>query len=129
MANVNIRYPFLYPDLVDLTGYIPADLKVKDGKLRYLFKETFKDLLPDEIIHKTKHGFGLPIVPWMLRPGKLNDILHDIIFDSKTYQRGIFKKKFLHNFYEYSQRDNTTFYGTYLYYVLIMELWLREHFD
>lgn len=129
LANVNIRYPFLYPELVEYTGFIPSNLKVHNGKLRYIFKESFKNLLPDDIINKQKHGFGLPIVPWILRPGKLNDILKDIIFNSRTHQRGIFQKKFLETLYARSKKDSTTFYGTYLYYILIMEMWLREHYD
>ncbi len=129
LANVNVRYPFLYPKLVEFTGFIPSNLKVKDGELRYIFKESFKKLLPQEIINKTKHGFGLPIVPWMLRPGKLNDLLTDVVLDARTYQRGIFQKKFLEELYKMSQTDKTPFYGTYLYYILFMEMWLRKHHD
>jgi len=129
LADVNVRYPFLYPQLLEFTGLIPPELKVHNGQLRFIFKQSFKKLLPDEIIHKTKHGFGLPVARWMLRPGKLNTLLRDILFDAKTYQRGIFKKAFLKKIYNMSLKDKTSFYGTYLYYVLIMELWFREHYD
>jgi asparagine synthase (glutamine-hydrolysing) len=129
LANVHVRYPFLYPQLLEFTGLIPAGLKVKNGQLRYIFKESFKKLLPEEIIHKTKHGFGLPIVPWMLRPGKLNDLVKDIVFDSRTVSRGLFKRSFITDLYQKSLRDRTPFYGTYLYFIVFFEMWMREHYD
>jgi len=129
LAGVQVRYPFLDPALVEYTGLIPAGLKVKDGALRWLYKETFKDFLPQEIIAKKKHGFGLPIVRWMMRPGKLQDMLKDALFDGKLARRAVFRKGFVEDLYKRAESDKTTYFGNYLYYIFFMELWMREHLD
>ncbi len=129
LANINTRYPFLDHQLVEFTGKIPASYKVKDDQLKYIFKQTFQNLLPIEILKKTKHGFGLPVVPWMLRPGKLNDLLKDYLFGSRLLERGIFRKPFIKNLYNKAIEDRTTFYGNYIYHILFLEMWMQTHFD
>jgi asparagine synthase (glutamine-hydrolysing) len=129
LAGIKVRYPFLDHALVEMTGRIPAAMKVKDGRLRYIFKEAMRGLLPDEIIEKKKHGFGIPVARWMVRPGPLNDLVKDVIHDSKTAGRGFFQKSFLEKIYRLSGQDKTTYYGTYLYYVFFLEMWMRKHAD
>lgn len=129
LAGVQVRYPFLDSDLVEFTGLIPPNLKVKDGVLRYLYKEAFKDILPQEIINKKKHGFGLPVAQWMIRPGRLNDMLKDALFDGRLKGRGIFRDGFVENLYKRAQLDKTAYFGYFLYYIFFLELWMREHLD
>lgn len=129
LAGVQVRYPFLDHAMIEFTGLIPAHLKVKGDQLRWLYKETFKGILPDAIINKKKHGFGLPIVRWMMRPGKLQDMLKDALFDGALEARGIFRKGFVEDLYRRAQSDKTTYFGSYLYYIFFMELWMREHLD
>lgn len=129
LAGVQVRYPFLDHEMVEYTGLIPAGLKVKDGALRWLYKEAFKDILPQEIIHKKKHGFGLPVVRWMMRPGRLHDMVKDALFDGRLSRRGIFRAGFVDDLYKRAQADKTTYFGSYLYYIFFMELWMREHLD
>ncbi len=129
LAGIRVRFPFLDAPLVEFTGRIPPDLKVRGNRLRYVFKEAMRPLLPAEIIEKTKHGFGIPVVRWMLRPGKLNDFLKDAVFDPRVETRGFFRKGFVQDLYRRSQDDKTPYFGTYLYYVLFLELWMRKHVD
>jgi asparagine synthase (glutamine-hydrolysing) len=129
LAGVRVRFPFLDHPLVEFTGNIPPLQKIKGERLRYIFKEAMRPLLPVEIIEKTKHGFGIPVVNWMLRPGKLNDFLKEVVFDSRVETRGIFRKGFVQELYRRSQDDKTPYFGTYLYYILFLELWMREHVD
>src|SRR5262249_16910347 len=65
LAGVQPRYPLLDPTLATFAATIPADLKVRRSQLRYIFKKAMRDVLPSEIICKTKHGFGLPYSSWV----------------------------------------------------------------
>ncbi len=126
-AGMEIRYPFLDNQLVEYTGQIEPGLKIKDGYLRYIFKGSMSKLLPNEIINKSKKGFGLPVVPWMLRSGPLNDKLESVIFSDSLKNREIINPKFIEMLYGEAKKDPTTFYGTYLFYIFILELWLQKH--
>ena len=63
--SMKVSYPYLDRDLAEMTGKIPAKLKLKGLKKRYIFKRAFEKLLPQEILSKKKHGFGLPIARWL----------------------------------------------------------------
>src|SRR3954463_13505470 len=50
LAGVDVGYPMLDEEVVELSGEIPPSGKVNGFRLRYFFKEALKDLLPPEIL-------------------------------------------------------------------------------
>ena len=62
-------------------------------KLRWFFKEALRDLLPEQIINKTKHGFGLPFGPWSVSHGPLRELVGDSL--SALTRRGWVRKTYL----------------------------------
>jgi asparagine synthase (glutamine-hydrolysing) len=132
LAGINARFPYLDQVLAELSGRIPAKLKVHGLKQRYIFKMATKDLLPAAILGKRKHGFGIPIGVWLKTEPALRAMSQDVLLDPRTYQRGYFRKQFVQKLIESFDRDNTPFsryYGELLYVLLILELWHRQHVD
>src|SRR3546814_12940232 len=64
LAGIDVAFPFLDDELVAFCATIPPELQLKDGRLRAFFKEAFRDFLPEEVIAKKKHGFGMPFYEW-----------------------------------------------------------------
>lgn len=60
------RVPFLDHKLVELALSIPANIKYKNGALKGLLKKAVTGLIPDELIHRRKQGFGVPVYEWCL---------------------------------------------------------------
>ena len=58
------RVPFLDHKLVELVMSIPTAMKIGDGTLKYILKKSVKNLIPDELIHRKKQGFAVPIYEW-----------------------------------------------------------------
>lgn len=58
------RVPFLDHKFVELAMSIPSDLKTKNGQLKYILKKAVSGVIPDEIIHRPKQGFGVPVYEW-----------------------------------------------------------------
>jgi asparagine synthase (glutamine-hydrolysing) len=55
------RYPFLDPRVVDIAYALPADLKLHGGRTeKYILRETFADALPAPIVHRRKQGMRAP---------------------------------------------------------------------
>lgn len=123
LANVKVRYPMLDQELAEFSGKIPAGLKVKGFSKRYIFKEAFKNFLPPEIIAKKKHGFGLPISPWLREEPSLRDLARDTLLSQASRQRGYFKNGFLEHLFELHRGDGTNFFGDNLWVFLMLELW------
>jgi asparagine synthase (glutamine-hydrolysing) len=64
MHGLEVRAPFLDIEFVDFARRIPSSYKLRGGVTKYILKKALEPLLPDEILHRNKKGFGSPIGPW-----------------------------------------------------------------
>ena len=125
-AGLQACFPLLDRDLVDFAGTIPPELKVKPGKNRYIFKSAMKNFLPEEIIHKTKHGMGLPIAQWLREDPDLNTILESTLFSGTPMITQYIRPEYLGKLKSDFYADKTSYYGDNLWVFLILEKWLRS---
>jgi asparagine synthase (glutamine-hydrolysing) len=64
MHSLEVRAPFLDIDLVDFVRRIPSEYKLRHGTTKYILKKALEDILPHDILHRPKKGFGSPIGSW-----------------------------------------------------------------
>lgn len=64
MHGLEIRAPFLDIDFVDFVRRIPSSYKLRGGVTKYILKKALEPLLPEDILHRSKKGFGSPIGSW-----------------------------------------------------------------
>jgi asparagine synthase (glutamine-hydrolysing) len=128
-AGVAVRYPFLDHRLAEFAARVPARLKMRGRRLRSFFKKAYADLLPQEVRAKQKHGFGLPIPVWLRTNRQLNDMMRELVLGAATVQRGYFRRKALEDLVERHRTDTTSFYGTILWNLMMLELWQRKRSD
>jgi asparagine synthase (glutamine-hydrolysing) len=65
-ASIESRVPFLDHKLVEFASQIPVSLKLKGATGKHILKEAVADLLPHDIVHRTKMGFPTPLKRWLL---------------------------------------------------------------
>jgi len=123
-AGVEVRYPLLDDALLDFSGEVPVHLKVKRTRLRYFFKEALRDLLPAEIINKSKHGFGLPFGVWATSHAPLRDLVQDSL--TAFERRGILQPNYLAELRRQHQGGHATYYGVMIWVVVMLEQWLQQ---
>ena len=128
-AGVAVRYPFLDKNLAEFAASVPAKLKMRGRNLRSFFKKAYADFLPQEILRKKKHGFGLPIQVWLYQDKRLRDMCLDLILSDSFYERGFFEKKAVMEIAHNSKAYESSIYGTILWNLMILELWFRKHVD
>jgi asparagine synthase (glutamine-hydrolysing) len=128
LAGVNVRYPLLDKHLAEFSGRIPASLKLKGFQKRYLFKQAMKGILPEKVLYKKKHGFGVPLAQWLLQEPHMNELMKDLMSDSRTRQRGYFQPKFFDHLMKLHV-EQPSFSGEIVWYLLALELWHRKHMD
>ena len=129
LAGITVRFPLLDHPLAEFSGRLPADLKVRGFEKRYLFRRATRNLLPEAILRKKKHGFGLPIGFWLKTDPKLRAFSREVLFDPRTYQRGYFQRVFVEQLMASMEQDNTPYYGDLLWVLLMLELWHRRHVE
>ena len=127
MAGVRVRFPLMDHRLAEFSGTVPARLKLKGWEKRFIFKEAMKGILPDKILYKKKHGFGVPVGYWALHNRKMQEIA-SVLNEPQSRQRGYFNSKFLARAVELN-RTYPAYYGEVLWVLLVLELWHRRHFE
>lgn len=128
-SGVKVCYPYLDRNLAEMTGKIPAYLKLKGLKKRYIFKKAFEALLPNEILRKKKHGFGLPVARWLRNHPGFRDMARALLLDSKPLQRGYFKRQGLEMLLQSHDKESSDFYSPYIWNLMMLELWHQRHSD
>jgi asparagine synthase (glutamine-hydrolysing) len=123
LAGVVPRYPFLDPVLAEFSGVIPAHLKVRGTRLRYLFKRSMSGFLPPEILTKKKHGFGLPFSIWLGEHKVLREFVFDILGSDCARQRGYTRPDLIEWLWERYNSQSRTYYGDIIWIFLMLELW------
>ncbi len=126
-AGVDVAFPLLDQGVVDFSAKLAPSLKLRGGQLRYFFKQALKDFLPDEIIRKTKHGFGLPAGPWIASDPRLRALAGDAL--QSLGRRGIVRSGFLDDLFGARIREHAGYYGTMVWILVMLELWFARHVD
>jgi asparagine synthase (glutamine-hydrolysing) len=124
LARVEARFPMLSDAVVAFAARLPPKLKLKGTRLRYFFKEALRGFLPDEIISKSKHGFGLPFGPWLQTHGGLRQIALDSLADLKL--RHIIRPEFLDELVSVHVESHAGYYGTMVWVLMMLEQWLKR---
>jgi asparagine synthase (glutamine-hydrolysing) len=124
-AGVEVRYPLLDERLVEFSGELPPDYKVKGQQLRWFFKQALHDLLPREIIDKSKHGFGLPFGEWSLSHPPLRELVNDSL--EQFSERGILRRSYILELQRQHKEIHPTYFGKMVWVILMLEQWLQTH--
>ncbi len=128
IAGVQVAFPYLDRQLVDFTGRLPANDKVRGANKRHLFKLATQEILPEAIRQKKKQGFGLPVSVWMRRPGPMHELVHDVVLSQRSIERGYFEPA--HVRYLIDRHDRGAWdHASEIYMLLMLELWHREYID
>lgn len=125
LAGIDVGFPLLSDELLEFSLTLPSNWKLKGLTLRWFFKEALKGFLPDEIIAKKKHGFGLPFGVWTSQHTALKSMARDSLESLK--RRGIIQANFIDDLLNKHLPAHPGYYGEMVWIMQILELWLRKH--
>jgi asparagine synthase (glutamine-hydrolysing) len=125
-ASIESRVPFLDHKLVEFVAKLPPSLKLRGWTTKYILRKAMEDILPQEILHRKKMGFPVPIREWF-RKGAFQD-LQEYLLGDRTMARGCFNRTYIKNllnshisgFQDHSER---------LWSLLNFEIWNRIFID
>lgn len=124
LAGMQIGFPLLDDRLLDLSLGLPSRDKVRGLKLRWFFKEALRGFLPDEILTKKKHGFGLPFGPWAAEHPALGALARDAL--AALSARGLVRHAFVDKLMTTYLPAHPGYYGELVWILVMLELWLRN---
>jgi asparagine synthase (glutamine-hydrolysing) len=123
LAGLPVGFPFLDEAMVDFSLKLAPSDKLKGLKLRWFFKEALRGFLPDAILAKRKHGFGLPFGVWVAGHPALRDFAIQSIRDLGG--RAIVRREFIDRLLGELLPAHPAYYGEMVWVLLILEQWLR----
>jgi len=124
-TSVEGRVPFLDHRLVELAFRIPSKMKVRGGVRKYILKEAVSGLVPDEIIHRKKVGFHVPVTRWFEEV--LGPMADDVLLGPEMRDLEIWDPEEVRKLLEL-QRSGKGNYGMRIWSLVNFALWYRHWF-
>jgi asparagine synthase (glutamine-hydrolysing) len=125
-TSIECRVPFLDDRLVELAAQAPAETKLGQGQLKQLLKQSLRGVLPDEILDRSKRGFGAPMGEWFkrdLRPLR-EALLNPAVVESRGYLSAAGVQSVLE-----AHDANREDYSDLLLVLMNLEIWCRLFVD
>jgi asparagine synthase (glutamine-hydrolysing) len=123
-AGTRVRYPLLDEAMVEFSGRVPPDLKIRGFALRYFFKDSLRGFLPPEILKKSKHGFGLPFGLWLNQHKPLRELVGDTL--QSLRQREYLNPHYVNILLDEQHREHAGYYGVMIWVLVMLEQWLQS---
>lgn len=125
-AGIEVRVPLLDPDLVAFAVGMPPELKQKGSVGKALFKQAMTPLLPRDVVHRPKTGFGAPIRRWLR--GELAGRVEELLAPRALAARGWFDPTAVQTLLRQNQAGTVDASYT-IFSLLCLETWARLFLD
>lgn len=125
-SAVELRPPFLDYRLVELSARMPGKLKIKNGIVKWLWKETVKNKMPESIVNRKKIGFAIPLHDIMQK--QLKTMVEDTVLVSSSHIANIFSVQTIRKLWQ-DHLDKRADYSNHIWSLLILELWLKKYLE
>jgi asparagine synthase (glutamine-hydrolysing) len=112
-------------ELMEFAATLPRALKVRGGTGKALLREAVRPWLPDEILDRPKHGFGVPIADWLR--DDLRSMPAEILLDPHSRDRGVFEPAEVRRVIDEHHQGLDR--SPQLWAMLNLELWFRTCVD
>jgi len=121
-VSLEVRCPILDHVFMEYVARIPSDLKLMGTVGKHIFKRALKNYLPDDILYRSKMGFGVPVREWLRRD--LKDYAQQLVLDGEASRRYLSRPYVERLWREHGSgmRDR----ATELWVVMMLNLWHRR---
>ncbi len=125
-VSLETRAPLLDHKLIEFMLKTPASLKLAGYETKYLLKQAVKDLIPHEILHRPKQGFGVPVQDWINK--QLKSRIRETLTSSQLRQRGFLEPGYVEVLLDEHERGRRD-HSMAVWSLFMFELWHREIMD
>lgn len=124
--SVEVRVPFLDVELMRLAARIPERYKLKGQTTKYLLKRFLEPEIPQDVIHRSKTGFGPPVRKWIAYD--LDPMISDVLSRKRVAERGLFDPDVVTTLVD-DNRANRADHAYLIFALLNLEVWLQTFID
>lgn len=122
-VGLETRTPFTDPELMGFAWQLPQDMKIRQGKGKWLLRQVLYRYVPQHMIERPKAGFAVPIGSWLR--GRLKPWAADLLAPDTLKREGFFNPDAVQEMWDAhqsGQRDREF----KLWNVLMFQSWLHH---
>lgn len=86
-VSLEARVPFLDHEVVEFSKRLPLSLKIRKGRSKWILRKILHAHVPEELVNRSKMGFGVPLEDWLRGP--LKDWAEGLLDESDIKKDGI----------------------------------------
>ena len=124
--SLEVRVPLLDVELVEFAATLPQSLRIRSGRLKYLFRKAMTPLLPRTVLSKPKQGFSAPVGEWLRH--ELRGYAEDLLAPSVVRARGLWEPSYVSELLT-AHQQRVRDHGHHLFALMMFELWCRRFLD
>ncbi len=122
-VSLEARAPLLDTRIYDYVWRLPMDVKIRDGKGKWLLRQVLNNHVPKELFDRPKQGFSVPISDWLR--GDLKDWAYDLINEDRLRKQGLLNYLVIGKLWEEHQKGRGN-HAQKLWTVLMFQAWHKE---
>jgi len=128
MANsLEVRTPFLDFNLVDYVFSLPAIFKTDKNIGKRILQDAFRDVLPEAIYHRPKHGFEVPLLKWFRKELK-SFIFDDLLSEAFVKEQGLFDFSVVSGIKEKMFSNNPGDSAARIWALVVFQFWYKKFY-
>ena len=124
--SLEVRVPFLDHELVDFVNTLPAEYKIDRGSRKKILQDTYRSFLPEELYHRPKHGFEVPLLKWF--KGPLSTLINDLLLNKEfILSQGVFNYSEIRRIVEKLRSSNPGDTASRVWAILVFQIWWKKY--
>lgn len=124
-SGLEVRSPFLDPDLFQFGYSLSSDLKVSKKKGKLISRNLLGQALPSNLFERPKQGFAIPRAHWLRT--SMKSVAAEILFSEDFRSRGWFSQDLVRKAFLKHQKGWDL--DEYLWPILMTEIWAINWID
>lgn len=123
-VSLECRAPLLDHRVAEFAFALPFDLKVRDGKSKWLLRQVLYRHVPAALIERPKMGFEVPIGLWLR--GALREWAADLLSPARLKREGYLQPEVIDTMWQQHLAGSHN-WGLQLWPVLMFQAWQARH--
>jgi len=121
-ASLETRVPFLDERVIKFAWSLPLDLKIREGRGKWIVRQLLHRYVPSALVERPKQGFAVPIEHWLRGP--LRDWAEDLLSEQSLADEGLLDPKPIREMWARHLAGRNVQYA--LWSVLMYQAWRRR---
>jgi asparagine synthase (glutamine-hydrolysing) len=126
--SLEVRVPFLDHKIVDFAFSLPAEFKIDHTSRKKILKDAFREQLPEELFHRGKQGFEVPLLKWF-RTDLKNLISNELLEDSFITNQNIFNPQIIRELKTKLFSNNPNDAVEKIWALIVFQYWWKKNFS